>query len=77
MFTAVGRMFYAKPGNTTESFILRRVLCFANQFVPKLAVGDTAIFGFMPGGPAGENIAPSSGGPLMGKGDHLQPFSLH
>ena len=63
MFTVVGRMFYPTPGNAQESFIWRRVFCFSNQFVPKLAVGDTAVFGFMPGDPVEGNLAPSSGDP--------------
>ena len=76
MFTVAGRMFYATPGNATESFIWCRVFCFANQFVPKLAVDGAAIFGLMPGDPVEGNLAPSSWGLLMGKWDRLQPFTL-
>ena len=61
MFAIVGRMFYPTPGNATESFIWCRVYCFANQFVPKIAVGDTAIFGFIPGDPVEGNLVPSIG----------------
>ena len=61
MFTIVGGMFYPTPGSLVESFIWFRVFGFANQFPPKLAVDDAAIFGCIPGDPVEGNHAPSSG----------------
>ena len=61
MFAAAGRIYYPTPGSSVGSFLWRRLFCFANQFVPKFAADDAAIFGFIPGDPVEGNLSPSSG----------------